>query len=156
MSLNRVILTGNLTHDPELRSLPTGTFVLVLRLAVNERRKNSASGEWEEVPNYFDCNVFGSRAESLNKYLSKGSKVGIDGRLRWSSWEKDGQKRSKVDIVVDNLEFLSSRNNEGGGYAASGSGYQASGSGYQAPAPSSAPSADQIPAMITFEEEVHG
>ena len=116
MSINKVILTGNLTRDPELRATPTGTPVLSFSVAVNDRRKNPVSGEWEEVPNYIDCNVFGTRAEALAKYLSKGSKVGVDGKLRWSSWEKDGQKRSKVDVTVDNLELLSPRNGGGSAY----------------------------------------
>lgn len=110
MSINKVILTGNLTRDPELRATPAGTAVLAFSIAVNDRRKNASSGEWEEVPNYIDCNMFGTRAEGLAKYLNKGSKVGVDGKLRWSQWEKDGQKRSKVDVVVDNIELLSPRN----------------------------------------------
>ena len=110
MSINKVILTGNLTRDPELRSTPSGTSVLSFSVAVNDRRKNASTGEWEDVPNYIDCNLFGSRADALVKYLSKGSKVGVDGKLRWSQWEKDGQKRSKVDVTVDNIELLSPRN----------------------------------------------
>jgi single-strand DNA-binding protein len=148
MSINKVILIGNLTRDPELRALPSGTPVLAFSIAVNDRRKNSASGEWEDVPNYFECNMFGPRAESLARYLSKGSKVGIDGKLRWSSWEKDGQKRSKVDILVDNLEFLSPRNS-GDGYQSSG--YQPSGMS------SSAPTADQIPAapeITVYDDDI--
>ena len=82
--------------------------MLSFSVAVNDRRKNAA-GDWEDVPNYIDCNLFGTRAESLIKYLSKGSKVGVDGKLRWSQWEKDGQKRSKVDVTVDNIELLSPR-----------------------------------------------
>jgi len=110
MSINKVIITGNLTRDPELRATPTGTSVLSFSVAVNDRRKNASSGEWEDVPNYIDCNLFGTRAEALSKYLFKGSKVGVDGKLRWSQWEKDGQKRSKVDVTVDNIELLSPRN----------------------------------------------
>jgi len=110
MSINKVIITGNLTRDPELRATPSGTPVLSFSVAVNDRRKNPSSGEWEEVPNYIDCSLFGTRADSLSKYLTKGSKVGVDGKLRWSQWEKDGQKRSKVDVIVDNIEFLSPRN----------------------------------------------
>ena len=109
MSINKVILTGNLTRDPELRATPAGTSVLSFSIAVNDRRKNPSSGEWEDVPNYIDCNLFGTRADALAKYLFKGSKVGIDGKLRWSHWEKEGQKRSKVDVTVDNLELLTPR-----------------------------------------------
>ena len=109
MSINKVIITGNLVRDPELKSLPSGTSVLTFSVAVNDRKKDS-SGEWKDYPNFIDCSMFGTRAEGLSKYLSKGTKVGIDGKLRWSQWEKDGQKRSKVDVTVDNLELLSPRN----------------------------------------------
>lgn len=145
MSINKVILTGNLTRDPELRATPSGTPVLAFSIAVNDRRKNPSSGEWEDVPNYIDCNMFGSRAQSVAKYLSKGSKVGVDGKLRYSSWEKDGQKRSKVDVFVDNIELLSPRNSSGGG-------------SYQAPAAAQpAPSADQIPAapeITVYDDDI--
>jgi len=109
MSINRVVLTGNLTRDPELRALPSGSSVLGFGIAVNERRKNQQTGEWEERPNYFDCTMFGSRAEAISKFLTKGTKVAIEGRLQWRQWEKDGQTRSKVDIIVNEIEFLSSR-----------------------------------------------
>lgn len=108
MSINKVILAGNLTRDIEVRHTPSGVAVASFGIAVNDRRKNQA-GEWEDVPNYFDCTMFGNRAESLSKYLSKGSKVAIEGKLRWSQWEKDGQKRSKVDVIVDEVEFMSGR-----------------------------------------------
>jgi single-strand DNA-binding protein len=109
MSINRVIICGNLTRDGELRTTASGTNILNLGIAVNERYKNSATGEWEDRPNYFDCVMFGSRAESLAQYLTKGVKVVIDGKLRWSQWEKDGQKHNKVEIIVDNLDFASSK-----------------------------------------------
>lgn len=111
MSLNRVMVTGNLTRDPELRQTATGMSVLSFGIAVNDRRKNSQTGEWEDYPNYLDCTLFGARADGLSKILTKGSKVAIDGKLRWSKWEKDGQKRSKVEIIVDSLDFMSQRNN---------------------------------------------
>lgn len=107
MSINRVNVTGNLTREVELRSTGSGMAVLTLGIAVNDRRKNPQSGEWEDQPNFLDCVMFGSRAESVAKMLSKGSKVAIEGKLRWSQWEKDGQKRSKIEIVVDDIEFLS-------------------------------------------------
>ena len=109
MSINKVVISGNLTRDPELRATPAGTAVLSFGVAVNDRRKNASSGEWEDVPNYIDCNLFGARADALSKYLFKGSKVCVEGKLRWSQWEKDGQKRSKVDVTVDNIELLSQR-----------------------------------------------
>ena len=109
MGINRVILTGNLTRDPELKHSQSGVPILSFGLAVNERRKNSQTGEWEDYANFFDCTMFGSRAESVSGYLSKGSKVGIDGKLRFNSWERDGQKRSRVIVIIQDLEFLSSQ-----------------------------------------------
>jgi single-strand DNA-binding protein len=115
MSINRVILTGNLTRDPELRSTPGGMSVLKLRMAVNDRRKSAQSGEWEDVPNYVDVTMFGTRAESLARYLSKGSKIAVEGQLRWSEWESQGEKRSKLEVVADDVEFMSSRAGASGG-----------------------------------------
>jgi len=141
MSINRVVITGNLTRDPELRATPSGMSVLQMGIAVNDRRKNPQSGEWEEVPNFFDVIVFGQRGESLSRFLSKGSKVAVEGRLRWSSWDDKttGQKRSKVEIIADDIEFMSTRG-EGGG---AGGGYSAPGP--QAPAPSGSE---------TFEDDI--
>ncbi len=110
MSINRVVISGNLTRDPELRALPSGTSVLALGVAVNDRRKNQETGQWEDVPNFFDVSIFGARADALSRFLSKGSKVAIEGRLRWHQWETpQGDKRSKVDIVADEIEFLTSK-----------------------------------------------
>lgn len=120
MSINRVNITGNLTRDPELRSTQSGTSVLTFGVAVNDRRRNPQTGDWEDYPNFIDCVVFGNRAEPLSRFLSKGSKVAVEGKLRWSQWERDGQKRSKIEVVVDEVEFLSPRNSQGqqgGGYA---------------------------------------
>lgn len=105
MSINRVNISGNLTRDSELRSANNGTAILNFSVAVNDRRKN-ASGEWEDVPNYVDCVVFGTRATALHRMLKKGTKVAIEGKLRWSSWEKDGQRRSKLEVIVDELELM--------------------------------------------------
>ena len=121
MSINRVIISGNLTRDPELRSTAGGTSVLGFGVAVNDRRKNQQTGEWEDYPNFIDCTMFGARADALNKYLSKGTKVTIEGKLRWSQWERDGQKRSKIEVIVDELEFMSSRNSDA--QYSSGQGY---------------------------------
>ena len=109
-NINRVILTGNLTRDPELRALPSGTSVCNLRVACNTRRKD-ASGEWVDKPNYFDVTVWGAQGENCAQYLSKGRPVAIDGRLEWREWEaKDGSgKRQSVDIVADSVQFLGSR-----------------------------------------------
>jgi single-strand DNA-binding protein len=109
MSINKVLISGNLTRDPDLRATASGMPVLGLGVAVNDRRKNASSGEWEDYPNFIDCTMFGTRAESVSRFLSKGSKVAIEGKLRWSQWERDGQKRSKIEVIVDEIEFLSAR-----------------------------------------------
>lgn len=106
MSINRVNISGNLTRDPELRSTAGGMSILKLGVAVNDRRK--VDGEWEDVANFIDCTMFGTRAESVARFLAKGSKVAIEGKLRWSSWETpQGEKRSKLEVVVDDIEFMS-------------------------------------------------
>lgn len=112
MSINRVCISGNLTRDPELRSTAGGTSVMGFGVAVNERRKNAQTGEWEDYPNFVDCTLFGKRAEALEQYLSKGTKVAVEGRLHYSSWEKDGQKRSKLGVIVDEMELMSRRDGE--------------------------------------------
>lgn len=117
MSINRCIITGNLTREPDLRHTSGGTAVLGIGVAVNDRRKNPQTGVWEDVPNFVDCTMFGARAESVARFLSKGSKVAIEGKLRYSSWEKDGQKRSKLEVVVDEIEFMS-RGQQSGAYDA--------------------------------------
>lgn len=110
MSINRVVISGNLTRDPELRQTAGGLPVLGFSVAVNDRRKNQSTDEWEDYPNFVDCTMFGARADSVAKFLSKGAKVAIEGKLRWSQWEKDGQKRSKLEVIVDELEFMSRSN----------------------------------------------
>ena len=119
-NINRVTITGNLTRDPEIQSLPSGTEVCRLGVAVNTSRKNQQTGQWEEEPNFFDVTVFGAQGQNCAQYLSKGRPVAIDGRLRWSSWEdkNGGGKRSKVDIVAQTVQFLGSRG-DGGGQAQS-------------------------------------
>ncbi len=114
MNINRVVLTGNLTRDPDLRSTPGGLSICKLGIAVNTRRKNS-SGEWEEKPNFFRVTVFGRQAESCSTYLKKGRPVAIDGRLEWSTWESEGQKRESVDIIADSVQFLGGREDAGNG-----------------------------------------
>ena len=107
--LNRVILVGRLTRDPELRHLPSGAPVLELGVAVNGRQQDDG-GNWVDKPNFFDVKVYGNQAEMLSQHLSKGRRIGIDGRLDWRSWEaQDGTKRSKVDVVAQNVQFLDSR-----------------------------------------------
>jgi single-strand DNA-binding protein len=113
--INRVTIVGRLTRDPELAHLPSGTAVLKLGVAVNGRQKDEG-GNWIDKPNFFDVKVFGNQADALNNHLAKGRRVGVDGRLDWSSWEaQDGTKRSKVEIVAQSVQFLDSRGDAGGG-----------------------------------------
>lgn len=121
-NINRVIVTGNLTADPELRSLPSGTSVCSLRIACNTRRKNNSTGEWEDKPNYFNVTVWGAQGENCARFLSKGRPVAIDGRLEWREWEtQDGAKRQAIDIIADSVQFLGSREEApSGGFAGSG------------------------------------
>ena len=118
MSINRVMISGNLTRDAELRTTQSGAFVLNIGVAVNERRKNAQTGQWEDHPNFVDCTMFGTRAEKIAPYLVKGTKVAIEGKLRYSSWEDrgSGQKRSKLDVIVDEVEFMSSNRPRQGEY----------------------------------------
>lgn len=113
MSINRVNISGNLTRDPELRQTSGGTSILNIGVAVNDRRKNQQTGEWEDVPNFVDCVMFGTRAEGVARYLTKGTKVAIEGRLRYSTWQaQDGSKRSKLEVIVDEIEFMSRANGQ--------------------------------------------
>jgi single-strand DNA-binding protein len=115
-NINRVVLTGNLTADPELRSLPSGMSVCSLRIACNTRRKDQTSGEWVDKPNYFNVTVWGAQGENAARYLSKGRPVAIDGRLEWREWEaQDGAKRQAVDIIADSVQFLGSRDDASSG-----------------------------------------
>jgi single-strand DNA-binding protein len=116
-NINRVIITGNLTKDPELGSVPqSGTAVCTLRIACNGRRKNAASGQWEDQPNFFDVTVWGQQGENCHRYLKKGRGVAVDGRLRWREWtNNDGQKRQAVDIIAETVQFLGGREDAGNG-----------------------------------------
>src|ERR1700684_2076613 len=115
-NLNVVVITGNLTRDPELRSLPSGTSVCDLRVAVNTRRKNGATGDWEDKPNYFDVKVWGAQGDTGSRFLSKGRPVAVQGRLEWREWEsQDGQKRQAIDIIADSVQFLGGREDAAGG-----------------------------------------
>jgi single-strand DNA-binding protein len=120
-SINRVVLVGNLTRDPELRHTPSGTPVCSLRLAVNTRRKDE-TGQWVDKPNYFDVTVWGAQGERCAQYLAKGRPVAIDGRLEWREWEsQDGGKRQAVEVVADSVQFLGGR--DGGGEGGGGGQY---------------------------------
>ena len=111
-NINRVVITGNLTADPELRSTPSGTSVCSLRIACNTRRKDGE--EWVDKPNYFNVTVWGGQGENVARYLSKGRPVAVDGRLEWREWEaQDGSKRQAVDIIADSVQFLGSGNGNG-------------------------------------------
>ena len=113
-NINRVVLTGNLTRDPELRSTQGGTSVCSLRIATNSRRKD-ASGNWVEKPNYFDVTVWGNQGENCAQYLAKGRPLAIDGRLEWREWEaQDGSKRQAVEVIADTVQFLGGRGEAGG------------------------------------------
>jgi single-strand DNA-binding protein len=120
-NINRVVLTGNLTRDPELRSLQSGTSVCSLRIASNSRRKEN--GEWVDKPNYFSVTVWGAQGENCARFLSKGRPVCIDGRLEWREWQgQDGAKRESVEIVADAVQFLGGRDDApmGGGGQSTG------------------------------------
>jgi single-strand DNA-binding protein len=108
-NINRVVITGNLTADPELRSTPNGKPVCSLRIACNTRRKSGE--EWVDKPNYFNVTVWGAQGENAARYLSKGRPVAVDGRLEWREYEaQDGSKRQVVDIIADSVQFLNSGN----------------------------------------------
>ena len=122
-NINRVVLTGNLTRDPELRSTGSGMSVCSLRIASNTRRKNQATGEWEDKPNFFDVTVWGAQGENCARFLSKGRPVCIDGRLEWREWQaQDGNKRESIEIVADAVQFLGGRDDApmGGGGQSNG------------------------------------
>ena len=141
MSINRVNISGNLTRDPELRATQGGMQVLGFGVAVNDRRRNQQTGEWEDYPNFVDCTMFGNRAESMGRILHKGMKVAIEGKLRYSSWDKDGQRRSKLEVIVDEIEFMSQKQ-----APAAPQGYQQAPAQYAPqPAPQAAPQQAPMP-----------
>ncbi|MFN8223181.1 MAG: single-stranded DNA-binding protein [Gaiellales bacterium] len=143
-SLNRVVVVGNLTRDPELRHTPSGTAVCSLRVAVNSRRKDQ-SGQWVDKPNYFNVSVFGQQGENCAQYLAKGRPVAVDGRLEWREWESENGKREAVEIVADTVQFLGGRGDGEGGGGTGGSYIPAdTGSAPAADFPSSA-NDDDIP-----------
>lgn len=160
-NINRVIISGRLTRDPDVRSTAGGMTVMSLGVAVNDRRKNQQSGQWEDYTNFIDCKMFGTRAESLSRILTKGMLVCIEGKLRWSSWERDGQKRSKIEVMIDEIELPSRSQGQGqqGGYVDQGSapqgGYVPQAS-YGAPAQGgyAAPAAQQPPMDQAYDDEI--
>ena len=125
-NINRVIITGNLTRDPELRSTSSGLAVCSLRVACNTRRKDNSTGEWVDKPNYFDVTIWGRQGENAAQYLSKGRPVAIDGRLEWREFQdQQGNKRQAVEIIADNVQFLSSPEGFNGGGGGGGNGFTA-------------------------------
>ncbi len=124
-NINRVVLTGNLTADPDLRETPNGAKICKLRVACNTRRKDS-SGTWVDKPNYFDVTVFGAQGENAHRFLSKGRPVAVDGRLEWREWQdkESGKNRQSIDIIADSVQFLGSRDDNGGGGGYSNGGGQ--------------------------------
>ena len=145
-SFNRVIVMGNLTRDVEVRYLQSGMAVADIGLAVNDRRKNQA-GEWVEEATFVDVTLWGRTAEVAGEYLSKGSPILVEGRLKLDSWESDGQKRSKLKVVGERMQMVGGRGGGGG----SAPGGQQSDSNYNEPAPAAAASGgggtspDEIP-----------
>ena len=154
MSINRVNISGNLTRDPEMRSTQSGTQILLFGVAVNDRRRNPQSGEWEDVPNFIDCVVFGNRANALQRFLTKGMKVAIEGKLRWSQWEKEGQKRSKIEVIVDEVEFLAGQQKAEYSPQTNGSTHYTS-NGQTAPySGSQKPAGQQHASMEVYDEDI--
>jgi single-strand DNA-binding protein len=133
-NLNKVMLIGNMTRDPQLSYLPSQTPVVEFGLAISRRYKKQDGSQGEDVC-FVDCQMFGKRAEVINQYLKKGDPIFVEGRLKFDSWEKDGQKRSKLRVFVENFEFLG-KGSSGGGQ---GSGNQ--GGGHQSAPNSPAPEA---------------
>jgi single-strand DNA-binding protein len=113
-SINRVILVGNLTRDPETRPAGSST-VCSLRIAVNDRIPNKETGGWDDYANYFTVSVFGRMGENCAQYLSKGRQVAVEGKLRWRQWEKEGQKREAIEVVADNVQFIGPRDGAASG-----------------------------------------
>lgn len=160
-NINRVIISGRLTRDPDVRTTAGGTTVMGLGVAVNDRRRNQQTGQWEDYTNFIDCTMFGTRAEALSHILTKGMLVCIEGRLRWSQWERDGQKRSKIEVIVDEIEMPSrSQGSSGDGAQSYGSsqGYGAAPSynagGYGQPAQTYAAPVAQPPMDQIYDEEI--
>lgn len=139
MSINKVVISGNLTRDPEIRSTQSGMNILTFGMAVNDRRRNPQTQEWEDYANFVDCVLFGNRADYLSRTLRKGTRVVVEGKLRYNSWERDGQRRSKLEVVVDDIDFISPRQQQGGyapqqgGYGQQQGGYGQSQGGYGQP-----------------------
>ena len=160
MSINRVSISGNLTRDPELRVTPSGMQVLGFGVAVTDRRKNNQTGEWEDYPNFVDCTIFGNRGESMGRILHKGMKVAVEGKLRYSAWEdkNGGGRRSKIEVIVDEIELMSQNPNGAHGGQAAPQQYAPQGYQQQAYAPQQAPQPAPQPApqqqLEVYDEDI--
>jgi single-strand DNA-binding protein len=150
-NINRVIITGNLTRDPELRSISSGTSVCSLRVACNGRRRNPSTNDWEDVPNYFDVTVWGAQGENCSKFLSRGRGVAVDGRLQWREWtDKDsGQKRQAVDIVADTVQFLAGRDD-----APNGNGFSSGARATESDVPIDTGDFERTPVGASTDEDI--
>jgi len=155
---NKVVLMGNLTRDPELRSTPSGQNVTSFSLAVNRSWRN-ANGEQQEAVDYIDCNVWGKPAEIINQYMKRGSGILVSGRLQQRSWEQEGQKRSKIEVVVEDFNFVGGPGDgggSGGGSYSSGSSSSndgSSGGGASSSGSSSAPKKKSEPVVEDVDDE---
>lgn len=148
MSINKVCISGYLTRDPELRATASGTQFLKFGIAVNDRVRNSQTGEWEDKPNFIDCICFGSRAEGLFKVLSKGSKLFVEGRLSQNSWQPTdgGARRSSVSVVVESVDFGGPRTARTASTAVSGASYVP----YTPPQPQVTPQPPSAPSQPVY------
>ena len=150
-NINRVTITGNLTRDPELRTLSSGNSVCSLRVACNGRRRNAQTQQWEDVPNYFDVTVWGAQGENCKKYLAKGRPVAIDGRLQWREWGEEGAKRQAVDIVAENVQFLGGRDDAGGG---NGNGFSSSARASESDVPIDTGDFERTPVSTAADDDI--
>lgn len=150
---NKVVLMGNLTRDPELRTTPNGQNVASFSLAVNRSWKN-ANGEQQEAVDYIDCNIWGKPAEIINQYMKRGSGILVSGRLQQRSWEQEGQKRSKVEVVVEDFNFVGGGNDSGGsGGGSYNSASSSDGGGSSSSSSSSAPKKKSEPVVEDVDDE---
>jgi single-strand DNA-binding protein len=151
-NINRVVITGNLTRDPELRALSSGNSVCSLRIACNGRRKNNETGQWEDQPNYFDVTVWGAQGENCHRFLSKGRPVAIDGRLQWREWQdQNGNKRQSVDIIAESVQFLGSREDGGNG---NGNGFSSSARAAESDVPIDTGDFERTPAGAAADDDI--
>jgi single-strand DNA-binding protein len=150
-SLNQVTLMGNLTRDPELRQTPTGQNVTSFSLALNRSYKD-AGGAWQEATDYIDCVAWGPLAERVSQYLSKGRRCLVQGRMQSRSWEQDGQKRSKVEVLASDVTFLDSRGEGGEAESGNSSAYQGNNAGSSTPASTSKPAPSKKKDDVVIED----